>query len=421
MKKILIFSLIMIFIVLLVETTATATTSTEKITLNLWDTWTHEGANVGMDKMVSKYQEENPNIEIVRTTQQRDDMRLLLQTALSSGTGPDIFYYDVGPGYAGVLAKAGLLLPLDSAYNRENGFGSRIFGWTKERSTYDGKVYGIANEMEFIGVYYNKKIFNELGVGEPKTYEEFIQICDKAKAAGYIPIAFADAGKWPAFHQFSIMANNIAGKEKIDKVLFGDGTWDDPDFIKAIQTFFVDMNKAGYFPPDPVAIKYEDGNALFYSGKAAMDITGSWLITEMVEAKDFEVGFFFFPSIEGKPILPPAGLGSGFLISSKTAHPEEAIKFLDYLFSEENDKKWLEDMCVIPPVAVKTENLNITPLMKFAVNALSKPMGYNIDVLAGDQFNNVQGDGFQAVLIGRKTPEQLVKELQAAWEADKIK
>ncbi len=406
-----------------VATTAAETAAAEKVTLRIWDTFTEEKQSAGMEKIIANFKEANPNIEIVREAQTIDDIRPVLQTTLAAGTGPDIMYYDTGPGYAGILVKAGLLLDLDSAY-KDNGWDSRIFSWVKEGVTFDGKAYGIGNEIDFIGVYYNKKIFSELGVSEPKTYEEFIQICDKAKAAGYTPIAFADGDKWPAYHQFSIMANNIAGKEKLDKVLYGDGTWDDPDFVKSIQLFFVDMNKAGYLLPDTTAIKYTDGNAFFYSGKAAMHMTGTWLISEITDnAKDFETGFFFFPSIEGKPVLPPGGLGSGYFVSSKTAHPEEAIKFLDYLFSEENGKIWLEDMSINPPIAVKTEGLNLSPLMKNKVDMLSSgiALGYNIDVLVGNQFNNVQADGYQAVLLGQKTPEQLIKELQTAWEADKSK
>lgn len=394
----------------------------EKVTLRLWDTFTEEGQSAGMDKMIAKFQETHPNVEFQRDAQTIDDLRPVLQTALGADNGPDIFYYDTGPGYAGVLAKAGLLLPLDEAY-KEKGWSDRIFGWTKDRVTFDGKTYGIGNELEFIGVYYNKKIFEELGVTEPKTYEEFLQICGKAKGAGYTPIAFADGPKWPAYHQFSIMANNIAGKEKLNNVLFGDSSWDDPDFTKAIQTFFVDMNKAGYFLKDTTAISYEDGNAVFYSGKAAMDITGTWLLSEMSNnATDFEVGFFFFPSIEGKPVLPPGGMGSGYFVNAKTKYPAEAVAFLDFMFSEEGGKIWLEDLSIIPPIPVKTADLKLEPLMKFAVDAVTTvPLGFNIDVLAGDNFNTTQGDGFQAVLLGLKTPEQLIKEMQAAWEADKAK
>lgn len=402
------------------EAPAVSEPTEEKVTLRLWDTFTEEGQNAGMEKMIAKFQETHPNIDFERDAQTIDDMRPVLQTALGAETGPDIMYYDTGPGYAGVLASAGLLLPLDEAY-KDKGWDDRIFAWTKDRVTFDGKTYGIGNEIEFIGVYYNKNIFKELGIGEPTSYEEFVQICDKAKAAGYTPIAFADGSKWPAYHQFSIMANNIAGKEKLDAVLFGDGSWDDPDFVKAIQTFFVDMNQAGYFLPDTTAITYEDGNAVFYAGGAAMDITGTWLISEMTNnAKDFEVGFFFFPSIEGKEVMPPGGMGSGYFVSANTAHPKEAVEFLDFLFSEEGGKIWLENMSIIPSINIKTDDLNMSPLMKFAVDAVSKvQLGYNIDVLAGDQFNTTQGDGYQAVLLGQKTPEEMIKDLQAAWEKDK--
>ena len=48
--------------------------------------------------------------------QSTDDMRAIIQTALNSDTGPDFVYYDTVPGFAGVLADAGLLRPLDDLY-----------------------------------------------------------------------------------------------------------------------------------------------------------------------------------------------------------------------------------------------------------------------------------------------------------------
>jgi len=107
------------------ETTAEETTAAEEITLHMWDTWSDESQNAGMDEMVGKFQEINPNIEIVREVYRSTDLETLLPTALASDTGPDIMYYDSGPGYAGILAKAGLLLDLDEAYE-ENGWMERL-------------------------------------------------------------------------------------------------------------------------------------------------------------------------------------------------------------------------------------------------------------------------------------------------------
>jgi raffinose/stachyose/melibiose transport system substrate-binding protein len=252
----------------------------EKVVLRVWDSFTEQAQSQGMDKLVAAFSSKFPNVTIQREAQSIDNMRPVLQTALASGTGPDLMYYDTGPGFAGVLAKAGLLRPLDDAY-KSYGWDKRIFPWTRERATFDGKTYGIANELEFVWVYYNKSIFQKLGVGEPKTYQEFIAVCEKAKKAGYVPISFADKDKWPAFHQFSILSNNIVGKKKLLDTIAGKVSWKDPDYVRAVKLFFVDMNKAGYFIKDSTAVSYDDGNAVFYTGKAAMHMTGTWLISGM--------------------------------------------------------------------------------------------------------------------------------------------
>ena len=80
----------------------------------------------------------------------------------------------------------------------------------------------------------------------------------------------------------------------------------------AIHLFFRDFVENGYYPEGVNAITYEDANDLFFSGEAAMNITGTWLVSEIVETvQDFEVGFFPFPSIDGSGISPPAGVGTG--------------------------------------------------------------------------------------------------------------
>ena len=100
-----------------------------------------------------------------------------------------------------------------------------------------------SNEIEFYGAYYNKGMFEELGLAVPTTYDEFLAVCEALKQAGKIPIAYANQGGWPAYHLFSVWANNFAGKAKMDELLFGDGSWNDPAIVAAIQAFFVDLNQ----------------------------------------------------------------------------------------------------------------------------------------------------------------------------------
>lgn len=392
------------------------TQAQEPVTLVVWDQFDDPHEDEGMKALIAAFEEANPGIKIEREAIDFQDMHVVLRTALASGTGPDVFYYGGGAGFLGPLVDAGLVMPLTETYEEQD--WSHIYEWTKRDSIIGDEVYGIGNELEFIGVYYNIDIFEELGLEVPETFEEFLAVCEALKAAEYIPIAFADGPGWPAYHQFSIMANNILGKERLEEALFGEGRWDDPDVIKAIQLFFVDMNEAGYLIPDTAAVSYDDGNALFWNGMAAMHMTGTWLIGDTMANTDANIGWFFFPSIDGGEVLPPGGLGSVYFVSSATEHPDEAIAFLDFLFDPANARVWMEQMGFVPPYAVDTADFDLPELQKFAVQALAEvQLGYNIDVLTPAAFNDAMLNGFQGVLLGQLTPEEVAANLQAAMDA----
>ena len=182
----------------------------DKVTLRVWDSFTEN--TEGMDAMIAAFEAANPTIDVERDVQSTEDMRAVIQTALNSGTGPDVFQYDTGPGFAGVLAKAGLIKPLDDLYA---GPLSKVLPWTKERVTFDGKAYGVGNQLEFIAVYYNKDLFAANNIAVPTTYAEFQAACTTLKDAGITPIAFGNAAGWPAFHVFSAYANNMVPQDKL--------------------------------------------------------------------------------------------------------------------------------------------------------------------------------------------------------------
>ena len=79
----------------------------EPIEITFWHQYTD---NTVMDDIAAAYMADHPNVTIKVVSMKTQDMNTTLKMALTSGTGPDIFYYDAGPGYKGALADAGLLL-----------------------------------------------------------------------------------------------------------------------------------------------------------------------------------------------------------------------------------------------------------------------------------------------------------------------
>ena len=141
---------------------------------------------------------------------------------------------------------------------------------------------------------------------------------------------------------------------------------------------------------------------------------------------DQDVEYAPFPAIDGaKGQYWISGVGSAWYISAKSAHQDEAASLLDYFFQPDTVKQWIEKAGFYVPVQVDDiASLNVSPLYKSILSVLqtgiganaTTQFGYNVDVLAPPQFNDAMQNGFQAVISGDKTPEQLAAELEAAWK-----
>ena len=149
--------------------------------------------------------------------------------------------------------------------------------------------------------------------------------------------------------------------------------------------------------------------------------TGTWLVSEIVQAvQDFEVGFFPFPSIDGSGISPPAGLGAGLFVAKEASNPQGAIEFIDYLLQGSTARLIIEKLNVIPAQPVDSKGLDVPELFREVLEDLSaspeaQSFGYNIDVLAPQNFNEVMFSGFQEVLDGTRSPAEQSAALQDAW------
>jgi raffinose/stachyose/melibiose transport system substrate-binding protein len=218
--------------------------------------------------------------------------------------------------------------------------------------------------------------------------------------------------------------SNLVGRAGLDARLCGEEPWNDEASVRAIDIYFRDFVDAGYFPRDPVAVNYNDANALFYSGQAAMLPTGTWLVPEIDDNTDFEVGFFPFPAIEGDQIAPPAGLGGGTFVAANSDNKEAAYAWIDWTLSDEALNKWfLPVFNQIPAQPVDTSAADVSPLFQQVLGDLAESagdedaFGYNIDVLTPAGFNDQMFTGFQEVLNGTLTPQEQADALEEQYQA----
>src|SRR2546423_14897720 len=96
-----------------------------------------------------------------------------IKYAASAPVPPVVYHGNEGYSVDAALVKAGLIVPLDDyakAYGWETRFGSSatldVLRWSNDGATWTkGPLWGIAQKAEVLGVFYNKAIFQRLGLG----------------------------------------------------------------------------------------------------------------------------------------------------------------------------------------------------------------------------------------------------------------
>lgn len=159
----------------------------------------------------------------------------------------------------------------------------------------DGKPYGILLNVANWVMFYNKAHFEKAGIASPPTtWAEFIEDCDKLKAAGFTPINGPASGGWMPFIWFSQL---VLGTNPDSFVGLTDGSvpYDSPDVQNAFKVWG-DMYAKGYFT-DP---REQDDQKFFVDGTASMFLVGDWHSGSFAEAgmkPGTDFGTFLMPSL----------------------------------------------------------------------------------------------------------------------------
>jgi raffinose/stachyose/melibiose transport system substrate-binding protein len=358
--------------------------------------------------------EKKSGVKVKLNVSPNDTIRTVLQTQLRSGAGPDVFGYDTGPGFAGVLAKAGLLYDLTDQYKKQN---YPIYDWAKKAVTFDGKILGIPDQIEEVGLFYNKDLFKQNDIALPKNLADLEDAAATFKAKGIIPFTLGDKEGWEGGHLLSMALASQVGADAQKKLIAGDGDWSSDPVVSSINVWKNFLDK-GWTPQSPSAITYDNANALFFSGKAAMNPTGTWLTQDITTNAKFDAGFIPFPGPDDAGVAV-GGLGSGTFMSAKPHNVSAALKLMDYLTSEGHGASEIAQYS-IPAYPVSVKDTKVSPLFGQVVRDTagyakgSGGVGENIDVNSTDAFNKAMWDGMQGILSGQGTPASVATALQAA-------
>jgi raffinose/stachyose/melibiose transport system substrate-binding protein len=193
------------------------------------------------------------------------------------------------------------------------------------------------------------------------------------------------------------------------------GEFTDPGYVKALQ-MLLDLNKKGYFMKDVNSTTHDMAKQLFFAGKGAIMYVELEEFPDVEKAMSGNWGFFPMPFIaDGKGNQNYiTGAPDGFIVSSKTKHPKEAMAFLKFLTSKENALKLVKKLGWPSPIDGATNPDTALKQVAEGVDYMKKAEGMAewLDTDVNAKVADVYLSNLQLLLDGSKTPEQIMKEVQ---------
>lgn len=307
-------------------------TKKEAVTLQLVKFKGDEAENKAMNQVIEMFEKANPEIKVeMEVFATSADFYPVIKPRLLAGAGVDIFSLHAGAVFKEYY-NAGYLKELTGLKVIDELMPSFL-----ETSKADGKVYMLPFTFGGqSGVWYNKEIFKQFGLQEPKTWDEFISIIKTLNQKKITPIAggFADVfSLWWLVEGF--LMNEGAGNMITAKLEKGEKKLTDPEFLE-MALMWRELADNNAFQKDVEGTKYAQSSALFTQKKAAMLNAGTWLAGSLrTQAPDMDFGYLLIPGKNGKNI-PLANPGMHFGVNSKTTNAEQALKFMEFFFSKDS-------------------------------------------------------------------------------------
>lgn len=390
------------------------------VKISFWHLDTQDDYKAEWQKMADEFMAKNPHVKIEITVLENEAFKQKIATIMQSGNPPDLFR-SWGGGVMIEYAKAGLLKDItEHVVGTE--WGKSIGAGAMAVYSYNGKYYGAPYDMGAVGIWYNKAMFKKLGLKPFKTWSELLAGVKKIKSAGIIPIALGEGDKWPGHFWWVYLAVRLGGKEAFEKAYSRKGSFADEPFVKAGEKLN-ELIALDPFQPGFLSASYNDEASLVGNRKAAMELMGQWApYVQNANTPDGkglgeDLGFFPFPMVEGGKGKPTdvMGGGNGYIVGKNA--PPEAVEFLKFIVSYENNSRLASQGRIIPVVkgaekALKDENA------KFIAQMVSKADYYQLyyDQFLPPAVGEAVKDATQMLFAKKATPKEAAEMIEKAMK-----
>jgi len=394
----------------------------EEITIRWWSYLSPKDRCIICGSTAKEYEDAHPGIKI-EMGHGLTSYAEKLATAFASGDPPEL--YGTTHTTWNLQVADGVVLELDDWY-RQYGFMEKIHPGAKAWCTAeDGKLYGMSGWNLFVHQWwYNAQVFEEAGVEEPTTQEDFYAVCRALEGKVRYPYMFGGAkvGFWTSMLLSPIQAQTcgitpiIEGSKKKDYRNI-------PGLLQAVE-IAGDMFKKGIISQDALGVDADTLLSGFAQGEIAIiDLHTGWypgLSRSVEDANKIRLDLFKKPVMfVDNPKSPwSAGYSIVWAVPKANKHLEETLDFFAFAMSPDVLRKTAKAGFAIPPLP-ETWDAITNPVMKITIEQLGQATAeslYLIDYLHPQVVEAIY-TSMLAMVKGEGTAQEVLDAMTAAIQA----
>jgi raffinose/stachyose/melibiose transport system substrate-binding protein len=304
---------------------------------------------------VTRFNKANPKTTIDETQFANDAYKQKVKTAIGAGKGPTLIWGWGGGGLKSYV-DAGQVDDMSDFFAEHPEIKQKIFPSAFGAATVDGKLYAMPIEtVAPIVLFWNKKVFDQVGVEPPQSWGDIMDLVPKFNKAGVAPFALAGQSLWTNMMWLEFLYDRIGGPEVFEAVFNGEkNAWSQPASLQALGEVQKLVKANGFQKGFQSTVADQNADqALLYTGKTAMMLHGAWTYGSMKDqGGDFvssgHLGYMNFPPVDGGKGDPSDTVGNPgqyVSISSKASKEakDTAKKMLSTTMLDDTEvKQWID-------------------------------------------------------------------------------
>lgn len=301
-----------------------------------------------MNELIEEFEAENPGIQVKQTTFPYEQFNEKVAAQVPAGKGPDVI--NLFHGWVPQYVDSGYLQPLPRDAFPHEKIESEFFPLV-EAVKLDGEYWSIPTAVRTLALFFNKDLFEEAGLdpnSPPETWDELAEYAVKLTKTDGSNRLEQSGLAWEPGQQgnnwlrdgLTYQAGGRVLSDDRKTVVWGDG----PEGLEAFKYWISFPTELGTSKPG----FYTDDITAFSTGKAAMNVDGSFRIgTLQEEAPDLHYGIAPLPAQDEKS-TSASFWSNGVTVGVDGEKLEASVKFLQFLTSDEVMEKWTDEIGELP-------------------------------------------------------------------------